>query len=65
MRGEYSPRLKIVPWENSHVDDVMRHLQGPNYEAQFKRFRALSVRVGVAGSYESTADYNSVTSCRI
>jgi hypothetical protein len=36
---------------NSDVDEVMRYLYGSNEKAEIERFRALSVRVGVAGPY--------------
>src|SRR5262249_43432769 len=47
---------KITALEDRHVDEVMRHLQGPIEEAEVKRFRALSMRVGVAGPDRSKAD---------
>jgi len=37
------------------VDEVMHYLQGSIEKAEIKRFRALSVRMGVAGPYGSKA----------
>jgi hypothetical protein len=42
----------LSAWENSYVDEVMCDLQGSNEKAAVERFRALSVRVGVAGPRE-------------
>lgn len=36
--------------EAGHVDEIMRRLSGTLEEAQAVRLRALSMRVGVAGS---------------
>jgi hypothetical protein len=40
----------------------MRNLQGSTEKAEFERFRALSVRMGVAGAYRSKAECDSVKS---
>jgi hypothetical protein len=42
------------------VDEVMHYLQGSIEKAAIRRFRALSVRVGVAGPYGSKAARDSV-----
>jgi hypothetical protein len=39
--------------ENTDVDEVMCYLQGSIEKGEIERFRALSVRLGVAGPYGS------------
>jgi hypothetical protein len=46
------------------VDEVMRYLSGSIEKTEIQRFRALSVRVGVAGPYGSKAGPDFVNSVR-
>ena len=40
--------------EQKHVDEIMRGVQGTSEKVQVKRFRSLSVRMGVAGILAKT-----------
>ena len=44
------------------MDEVMRNLQSSTEKAEFERFRALPVRMGMAGAYRSKAECDSVKS---
>ena len=54
IAGRIDCRIIWNPMEQKHVDAILRGVQGTSEKIQVERFRALSVRMGVAGLLAKT-----------